>query len=295
MGAALLSVPETACEILRAMTEVSSVPVSCKIRVLNKTSETLELAQMLEKCGISAIGVHGRRREERPKDQNRPHEINEVVRSVGIPVIANGSSGEINEYSHIERFRQQTGASSTMIARKASTNPSIFSPKGMLSMQAEIENFLDKSCEFDENYTNTKYVVQRMLGSEQEFDPRGKATVNAGTVLEICRAWSKENTYYDWKNFRLRRSHKRKPEDMDVVEGIRTADISFAVKKLRHNRVTPKCALFAFCDEKRIARPTFQNFKKPLDGRYEAVVEVDGKKFTSRISQANKKMAEQVR
>ncbi|CCA65621.1 DUF4258 domain-containing protein [Caenorhabditis elegans] len=34
----------------------------------------------------------------------------------------------------------------------------------------------------------TKYVVQRILGADQEYDPRGKATVAAGSVLQICRA-----------------------------------------------------------------------------------------------------------
>lgn len=63
----------------------------------------------------------------------------------------------------------------------------------------------------------------------QEFDARGRATVVSCTVLEICRAWSKEKTYYEWRDYRHRRTNKRKPEDMDVVNGVRVADVSFAV------------------------------------------------------------------
>ncbi|CAJ0955731.1 unnamed protein product, partial [Mesorhabditis belari] len=43
---------------------------------------------------------------------------------------------------------------------------------------------------FDENYTMTKYVVQRILGGQQEHDPRGRATVASGCVSEICAAWN---------------------------------------------------------------------------------------------------------
>lgn len=30
----------------------------------------------------------------------------------------------------------------------------------------------------------------------QEFDPRGRATLAAGDVREICRAWSLEHEFY---------------------------------------------------------------------------------------------------
>ncbi|KAH7726697.1 dihydrouridine synthase domain-containing protein [Aphelenchoides avenae] len=293
MGAALLKTPEIAKEILDSLTTVSPVPISCKIRVQDTLPATLEFAQMVERCGVSAIGVHGRRRDERPKHANRVDEIREVVRCASVPVLANGASGSIECHADIARFREETGASSVMVARKAFSNPSIFQPKGVLTMQQEIENFLDKACEYDENYTNVKYVVQRILGSEQEFDPRGRATVVSGTVLEICRAWSKEKTYYEWRDYRHRRTNKRKPDDMDIVNGVRVADISFAVKKLKNQPVSPKCVLITYCDERRIPRPTFEDIKTPGEGRYESIVTVDEKRFTSKVSQANKKMAQQ--
>lgn len=43
---------------------------------------------MLERCGVSAIGIHGRRRSERQSDANRLNEIREVTRVVSVPVIA---------------------------------------------------------------------------------------------------------------------------------------------------------------------------------------------------------------
>jgi tRNA-dihydrouridine synthase 2 len=101
MGAALLSKPDLVKTMISSLVSVSPVPVSCKIRVFQTVSqlrilikhvfqipETLEFAQMLEKTGISAIGIHGRRKDERPNDTNRFEEIREVARELSIPVIA---------------------------------------------------------------------------------------------------------------------------------------------------------------------------------------------------------------
>lgn len=43
---------------------------------------------MLETCGVSAVGIHGRRRNERQSNLNRLSEIHEVTRLVSVPVIA---------------------------------------------------------------------------------------------------------------------------------------------------------------------------------------------------------------
>lgn len=67
MGAALMSNPDTAKSILRALVGGLQVPVTCKIRIFPDVEQTLELAAGLEACGIAAITVHGRTRKERPQ------------------------------------------------------------------------------------------------------------------------------------------------------------------------------------------------------------------------------------
>lgn len=94
-------------------------------------------------------------------------------------------------------------------------------------MQEEIENFLDKCCEMDVSYVQCKYVVQRLLGSQQEFDPRGKATVAAANVQEICRAWNKEDEFLKWKNYRQRHGLKSKSA-LEEIDGIHYANFSFS-------------------------------------------------------------------
>ncbi|KAK6107033.1 dihydrouridine synthase domain containing protein [Brugia malayi] len=295
MGAALLGNPERAKEIVQTCVSVSTIPISCKIRVLDKQEDTLEFVKMLERCGISAIGVHGRRRSERQSNMNRLNEIREITRVVSVPVIANGFSGSIKKYEDIIKFWEQSGASSVMIARKALSNPSIFCSKGFISWEQEICGFLKMACKYDENFTSTKYVVQRILGSKQETDERGRETVLAGSISDICKAWSISDIYNCYKNIRKRATQKRKFE-VDDETGISFIDLTFPPKRLRDRSgaVTPKCILNAFCDENGINRPIYQCKLRITDKRYEAIVEIDHKKFSSRIGQPNKKMAEQV-
>ena len=48
----------------------------------------MKLARLIESCGVSAIGVHGRTRDERPSNSNHDDVIAAVSAAVSIPVIA---------------------------------------------------------------------------------------------------------------------------------------------------------------------------------------------------------------
>lgn len=99
---------------------------------------------MLENCGISALGVHGRQKDERPVHSNRPDEIREVARALSIPVIANGESSSIDSFEDIAKSKEKCGVSSIMLARTALSKPSIFRAEGSFSMEEEIGRFLEK-------------------------------------------------------------------------------------------------------------------------------------------------------
>ncbi|CAD6190930.1 unnamed protein product [Caenorhabditis auriculariae] len=295
MGAALLRQTDKIKDILTSLVQAAEIPVSCKIRVLDDPSDTLNLVREIEKCGVAALGVHGRRREERNPDKCRIEEIREVARTVtSIPIITNGVSGEIDCYEDIEKWRVQTGASSVMLARKALATPSIFRREGVLEKDKDIEAFLDKACKYDESYTMTKYVVQRILGADQEYDPRGRKTVCAGSVLEICRAWGKEQVYEEWHRDRQRRCCKRKARVTE--DGTTLIEVTFPMKKLKTARQavpTPKQVLNDYCGEKRLPKPVYSLTKRE-DKRYVATIEVEERRFRSEIGQVNVRMAEQV-
>jgi tRNA-dihydrouridine synthase 2 len=87
-GAALLKQPEKVQAILTALVAEAKIPVTCKIRVLSTVEATIELAKLIQSCGVSAIGIHGRTKDERQGHKNRNHFIKEVAEQLNIPVIA---------------------------------------------------------------------------------------------------------------------------------------------------------------------------------------------------------------
>lgn len=89
MGAALLTQPEKLCSILTTLVQGLAIPVTCKIRLLPTMDESLKLVKMIESTGVSAIGVHGRTKPERPQHSCRVEEIKQIVSVLNnIPVIA---------------------------------------------------------------------------------------------------------------------------------------------------------------------------------------------------------------
>ncbi|KAI6217352.1 DRBM domain-containing protein [Aphelenchoides besseyi] len=298
MGAALLKKPDLVKEMLTSLVSASIVPVSCKIRVLDKLTDTFEFVDMAQKCGVSAIGVHGRRQNERPGNENRHSEIAEVARFVSVPVIASGESSSIKCYDDILKSREKCMTSSIMIAREALSRPSVFRPTGgVLNFDEEICNFLEKACIYDEPYTQTKYVVQRILGGQQEFDPRGRASVDACTVREICKAWNKDEFYCRYNKQPTRVLTKRSwSSNENTNSEVEMAELSFPPKRLRTCRggPTPKCAILKFCKDSNIEPPTYRVCKRDLDGKFDATITVNGRQFGSTVAQANKRMAEQV-
>lgn len=47
-------------QILTTLKRNLNMPVTCKIRLLNASQDTVELARRIEKAGVSALAVHGR-------------------------------------------------------------------------------------------------------------------------------------------------------------------------------------------------------------------------------------------
>lgn len=126
MGAALLEEPGKIRQLLTNCVENLNIPVTCKIRLLPELSETLKLVKLIESCGVSAIAVHGRTKDQRPRHENNIEALKEISKIVKIPVIANGESNNLRNYSDVIKFRQESNCSSVMLARVAMKNPAIF-------------------------------------------------------------------------------------------------------------------------------------------------------------------------
>lgn len=83
MGAALLTKPDKVDQILRSLVQAVEIPITCKIRILPRLEDTLQLVEVIEKTGVAALAVHGRTKEERPNHENHLDVIQEVVKVKG--------------------------------------------------------------------------------------------------------------------------------------------------------------------------------------------------------------------
>ncbi|PIN16462.1 tRNA-dihydrouridine(20) synthase (NAD(P)(+)) [Handroanthus impetiginosus] len=197
MGAALLTKPDLIHDILTTLKRNLDTPVTCKIRLLKSPQDTVELARRIEKTGVSALAVHGRKVADRPRDPAKWSEIADVVAAVSIPVIANG---DIFEYEDFERIKVATGASSVMVARGALWNSSIFSPKGKLPWEDVKREYVRKSILWDNDVKSTKHTLKEMIMHYSCLElPEGKAVIKSETLADLAQYYG-EDKYYEHIN-----------------------------------------------------------------------------------------------
>lgn len=128
--------------------------------------------QVIQSTGVSAVGVHGRTKDERPNHPNHLDVLQKVSQHCKIPMIANGGSANtrdspINTYQGIRNFWKETGADSVMIARAAEWNPSVFSPNGKSDIYQIVDKYLDYAIKYDQPFIISKYNIQQHLGGDQ--------------------------------------------------------------------------------------------------------------------------------
>lgn len=111
--------------ITKVVVGKSKKPVSLKIRKGwdEDNINALEIAKIAEDCGISAITIHGRTREQYYSGKADWDIIKAVKEELKIPVIGNGDVASVEDAIKI---RQHTKCDAIMIGRGAQGNPWIF-------------------------------------------------------------------------------------------------------------------------------------------------------------------------
>lgn len=125
-GSALMKNPRLCGEIVKAVTAVTEIPVTVKIRKGwdDDSVNAVEVAKICESAGAVAITVHGRTRQQYYKPPVDYDIIKAVRESVSVPVIANG---DIDSAERAKEVMDITGCDLVMIGRATLGNPWIFS------------------------------------------------------------------------------------------------------------------------------------------------------------------------
>ena len=124
-GSALMRNPKLAAEVLTAVVKNSEKPVTLKIRKGwdDTCINAVEIAKIAEECGISALAIHGRTREQFYSGKADWDIIAEIKQSINIPVIGNGDVFDVQDAVNM---LEKTKCDAIMIGRGSQGNPWIF-------------------------------------------------------------------------------------------------------------------------------------------------------------------------
>lgn len=124
-GSAMLKDLDNAQKVLREVVKRSTLPVTVKMRMGWDEASLcyLEAGKMAQDCGVSAIALHGRTRQQMYSGAANWDAIGELASMLSIPVIGNG---DVDTAQDAQRMLDQTGCYAVMVGRGAMGNPWIF-------------------------------------------------------------------------------------------------------------------------------------------------------------------------
>ena len=124
-GSALMKDPERAGKIVEEVVKNAECPVTVKFRAGwdENSINAVEMSQIAEQCGASAVTIHGRTRTQYYSGKADWDVIKAVKQAVKIPVIGNG---DVVDGVSCKKMYDYTGCDLVMIGRGSNGKPWVF-------------------------------------------------------------------------------------------------------------------------------------------------------------------------
>lgn len=160
-GSALMAETDKVKHIFTALVEATHLPITVKIRTGSDShnQNAVEIAQLAESCGLSAVSIHGRTRTDKFQGHAEYETIRLVKQAVKIPVLANGDISSPEKASFVLKY---TAADGLLIGRAAQGYPWIF---------REIQHFLQFHTQMPSPSIEefSKVIFQHLEGLYQQY------------------------------------------------------------------------------------------------------------------------------
>lgn len=209
MGSALLSDPDRAGRVIKKLRAEIPRPISCKIRLLKDTQQTLDFVEGMINAGANAVAIHARRVGHDATEKADWETLKQVLgllrpKYPTFPFLVNG---DFYDRQETEDLIESTKASGVLLGRPALYNTSIFRklPLNLVDKTTVVQEYLKKAIRYDIHYKNTKYVICEMMNNRRAPTERvlylpqdfpGKQTIaktcNCQTYEQLCQVWNVE-------------------------------------------------------------------------------------------------------
>ena len=199
-GSALLKDIEKIKEIVSAVVNAVSIPVTVKIRSGwdDNHINAVEVAKAVEEAGASAISIHARTRSQGYSGKADWDIIKQVKENVSIPVIGNG---DVNNVDDFKRMMDYTGCDAVMIGRGCIGNPWIINdcvnyylnkPLKEVTIEEKIA-LIKRHLEMLIEDTNEKVAILEMRTHLMYYFKHFKN--NKSYKVKLCQAKTKEEIF----------------------------------------------------------------------------------------------------
>jgi len=194
-GSALLKDEQLVKEILTSVVSAVEIPVTLKTRIgwSKQKLNGINVAEMAEQAGITALAIHGRTRECKYHGEVDYSAIREIKNAVTIPVFANG---DIDTPEKALQVLEYTQADGLLIGRAAQGRPWIFNeinhyletgeklaPLPLTEVQALLLEHLQALYKFYGDFMGTR-IARKHVGWYLQTQPESKSFRKTFNQLE---------------------------------------------------------------------------------------------------------------